>query len=200
MTNQSENKPQPAGFTTQAVTEADRGEVIKDSGILTKVTMTKSPTQYDYDYLSFEAYEGRPVFNMHVATSAVSVDSVLFSGLASFENLVLKNIPAGCEVELEFADPPTLTSISPDTAVSGENDFTLVCTGTNFVPGTVIRFGPTHDEDTTFVSETEVTTIVKPSLFAPAVVPVAVHSGEAWSDWVDFTFTEPAVEGQPAEE
>jgi hypothetical protein len=49
-----------------------------------------------------------------------------------------------------------------------------------------------EDEPTTMVSDTELTTIVKPSLFAPATVPVTVRTGRFTSDPVDFTFTEPA--------
>jgi hypothetical protein len=61
----------------------------------------------------------------------------------------------------------------------------------------VIRFG-SQDEPTTLVSETEVTTGVKPSLFAPAVVPVMVHNGPIRTDPIDFTFTEPVVKESPA--
>jgi hypothetical protein len=86
-------------------------------------------------------------------------------------------------------EAPTLTSLSPNSAVSGDPDFVLHCIGTNFAAASVIRFGPTQDEPTTFVSDTEVTTIVKPSLFAPAVVQVAVHNGDLWSEWATFTFT-----------
>ncbi|UGY13767.1 IPT/TIG domain-containing protein [Bradyrhizobium septentrionale] len=84
--------------------------------------------------------------------------------------------------------PPVLTSLSPNTVVSGDPDFPLSCLGSGFTAETTIRFGD-YDEPTTLVSETEVTTIVKPSLFAPATVPVMVHNGTANSDPLDFTFT-----------
>jgi hypothetical protein len=90
---------------------------------------------------------------------------------------------------------PVLSSLSPDTAVSGDPDFVLSCAGTGFRSGSVIIFG-NENEPTTFVSDTEVTTTVKPSLFAPAVVPVKVRTGPLDSDSVDFTFTEPVTEGQ----
>jgi hypothetical protein len=96
-------------------------------------------------------------------------------------------------VEGSTGDPPILTSLSPDTAASGDADFVLHCMGSNFTPASVIQFGPAEDNDepTTFVSSTEVTTGVKPSLFDPAVVPVTVRNGEASSNEVEFTFTEP---------
>jgi hypothetical protein len=60
--------------------------------------------------------------------------------------------------------------------------------GFNFNNETIIQFGQ-YDEPTTLISETEVTTIVKPSLFAPAVVPIRVHNKELYSTSVNFTFT-----------
>lgn len=177
------------------VTEADRGQVIADNGVLVRATLKKSPTDYTVDYLSI-ARGDRVGFHLHISTSPVGVDSILFSGSLDFENnLTLVEIPPGCEVELWFAESPILTSLSPDTAVSGGSDFELSCIGTGFTDGTIIRFGPDYDEPTNIhVSGSEVKTIVKPSLFAPAVVPVCVHTGHLWSNWVDFTFTEPVEE------
>src|SRR4029450_3389202 len=58
---------------------------------------------------------------------------------------------------------PTLTSISPATAVIGGADLTMHCYGTNFTTDCKILFN--HGvETTTFGSATELTTIVKPSL------------------------------------
>jgi len=189
-------KPKPHG-TTVTITDADRGQEVATNGVAVSAILKKAPTQYDSEYLTLADGE-RVAFNMHISTSSVSVGTNIFSGCESFTSLIVKNIPTGCEVDLDIAAPPTLTSLNPSEAVSGSDDLILSCIGTNFVPGTVIRFGPTYDEPTIFVSDTEITTGVKPSLFAPAVVPVAVHSGNAWSDWVDFTFTEPVK--QEAEE
>jgi len=86
---------------------------------------------------------------------------------------------------------PTLASLTPDTAVLGDPDLTLHCIGTNFTATSVIRFAD-HDEPTTFVSDTEVTTGVKPSLGWGAVaVPVTVRQGSYETAPLDFTFTEP---------
>jgi hypothetical protein len=93
------------------------------------------------------------------------------------------------------SEPPVLHSISPNSAVSGGPDLVLHCRGANFGSETIIHFG-IEDEPTTLVSSAEVTTGVKPSLFAPAVVPVTVRNGAKLSEQVEFTFTEPARHGR----
>lgn len=90
-----------------------------------------------------------------------------------------------------------LTSLSPNTAVSGSADLVMSCIGTGFTKETVIKFGD-YDEPTTFVSATEVTTGVKPSLFAPAAVPVLVHTATETSEPINFTFTAPEPEATKA--
>lgn len=172
-------------------------EIAQGPALLNSITMDEGPDPSAYRSY-FTLVDVRPgvengVYNFDPSTSFVNEGSVLVSdGGILFNSLVLKNIPAGSSFTLDYALPPTLDSLSPDTAVSGGDDFVLSCIGTNFTSGTVIRFGPTVDEPTTFVSETEVTTIVKSSIFAPAVVPVAVHIGNVWTKPLDFTFTEPA--------
>jgi hypothetical protein len=94
--------------------------------------------------------------------------------------------------EIKQKGKPVLTSLEPDEAVSGEPDFTLVISGDNFFSGSVIVFGD-HDEPTTFDEEAgTVSTGVKPSLFAPATVPVKVRNGSMVSDPMEFEFTAPA--------
>ena len=74
----------------------------------------------------------------------------------------------------------------PDT-VGTQGPDVVLSIGSGFTWETTIKFGD-YDEPTTLVSPTEVTTIVKPSIFAPAVVPVSCVM--AWtSDPLDFTFT-----------
>lgn len=86
---------------------------------------------------------------------------------------------------------PTVTSLTPDTAVSGApDDITMVVNGTGFTAASVITFNDL-DEPTTLISDTQVSTGVKPSLFVvPAVCPVAVRDVSGTSNSVDFTFTE----------
>jgi hypothetical protein len=88
------------------------------------------------------------------------------------------------------AHAPTITSLEPATAESGSEDFTLYVTGENFTGDTILVFGD-QDEPTTLNEDGTVSTIVKPSIFAPAAVPVAVRNGPARSAPVDFIFTDP---------
>jgi hypothetical protein len=84
---------------------------------------------------------------------------------------------------------PVLTSIDPYFAMIGTPDITMRALGTQFTDACVILFnnGP---EPTTFVSATELTTIVKPSLAEiPLSVPVAVQLGEFVTSAVTFEFT-----------
>ena len=86
--------------------------------------------------------------------------------------------------------PPTLTSISPNTAVLGSADITMVCTGTGFTADSIIMFAE-NPEPIEFLSETEISTVVKPSLEWGAVsVSVTVKNGLEESSPLQFTFTE----------
>jgi hypothetical protein len=91
------------------------------------------------------------------------------------------------------ANRPVLTSLNPDTAVLGSADIVLHCIGSNFTEASIIHFSD-QDEPTTFVSDTEVTTGVKPSLGWGAVsLPVYVKTGPVQSDTLQFTFTDAAA-------
>lgn len=87
---------------------------------------------------------------------------------------------------------PTVAALNPTSAEVGGPDVTLQVTGTNFKDGVVIVFNG-FDEPTVFVSETEVTTGVKPSLFTVAEpLPVHVRNPLGYeSNSMDFTFTNP---------
>ena len=93
-------------------------------------------------------------------------------------------------VDFVAENPPTITALSPDTAVSGDPDFTLSVSGENFTPQSVIHFG-LHDEPTTHNADGTLSTGVKPSLFEPAVVDVSVRTGPIESEPAQFTFTAP---------
>jgi hypothetical protein len=91
--------------------------------------------------------------------------------------------------------PPVIMAMTPDTAVIGGEDFTLVLSGDNFFAGSKINFAG-NDEPTTFDADAgTLSTIVKPSLWAEAVVvPVVVYNGEtAASDPFEFTFAAEAA-------
>lgn len=94
-------------------------------------------------------------------------------------------------VRAEGIETPTVTALVPDTAVAGEGEqITMVVEGTGFHPKSVIMFGG-NDEPTTFISSTKLSTGVKPSLFVPDAVPVAVrNAGFPASNEMPFTFTD----------
>lgn len=81
---------------------------------------------------------------------------------------------------------PIVSSVVPASAVCGGPDVTLHVHGTGFVGTSVILFNA-GAEPTTYVSATEVTTVVKPSLASAAItVPVSVAGATTAAD---FTFT-----------
>lgn len=101
--------------------------------------------------------------------------------------------PMVVEAASEITDAaPTVTALDPATAESGAADLTLKITGTGFSSSSIIVFAD-HDEPTTFAEDGTLSTGVRPSLFAPAVVPVAVRNGPARSGALDFTFTDPGA-------
>jgi hypothetical protein len=87
--------------------------------------------------------------------------------------------------------PHTVTSIDPTGAAIGDPDLTLTVTGTGFIDGAQIVFNG-GAEETTFVSDTELTTTVKPSTATVAGdYPVTVMQGGFTVDpGQTFTFTE----------
>lgn len=93
---------------------------------------------------------------------------------------------------------PVVTSIDPTGAAIGDPDLTLTVTGEKFVDGSLILFNNSAEE-TVFVSETELTTTVKPSTASVAgAFPVAVRNPDGQeSSAVDFTFTDGAARSFP---
>jgi len=90
-------------------------------------------------------------------------------------------------------ETPTVDGLNPDTAACGDADLQLIVDGTGFNNATIITFNG-NDEPTALLSDTQVRTNVKPSLFAvPAACPVGVRTGGLRSNTIDFTFTDPAA-------
>jgi hypothetical protein len=90
--------------------------------------------------------------------------------------------------------PPVsvIQNLTPATAEVGSADITMTVNGTGFSSDCVIVFNG-GDEPTTFISDTQVSTGVKPSTASgPAVCPVAVRGPGGTSNSVDFEFTAPA--------
>jgi hypothetical protein len=95
----------------------------------------------------------------------------------------------------KYATPPTsptLTSLSPNTAVHGAAQFVMTLTGTNFQPGLIVIFGTVTEVRVTVVSTTSATVIVYPS-WIPSAGTIAVKvrngGGAADSAVVNFTVT-----------
>lgn len=152
------------------------------------IECTAGPTSQDvggtiYDFIPDQ-------FGRYVATVWVPRHIAVFMGVPDHYRLVNADNEdpyEGRPDQPEAPDEPAvLDSIEPATAARGSADFTLHCIGSGFTAESVIYFnnGP---EPIIFVSENEVTTVVKPSLVSAAVtVPVRVDD----SDSIDFTFTE----------
>lgn len=87
---------------------------------------------------------------------------------------------------------PTATSLLPNTVAIGQPSFELHVHGLGFRPGCVISFNG-HDEPTTFVSDTDVSTGVDMSVWAApsAPLPVSVRNPDnKSSEPLTFTFTD----------
>jgi IPT/TIG domain len=85
-------------------------------------------------------------------------------------------------------EAPTLDSLDPAEIAIGAADTTLHVHGSGFTEDSVIHFAG-HDEPTTFVSDSELTTGLKPSLWqAPDTVECTVKNGGAESEPVEFEF------------
>src|ERR1700683_5222802 len=85
---------------------------------------------------------------------------------------------------------PTITSISPKTAVAGGAGFTLTINGTNFVAGSTVNFvGAT----TTFVNSTQLTAAIPASSIASAGMSAVTVTnpapGGGTSNAINFTVT-----------
>jgi 6-phosphogluconolactonase len=98
---------------------------------------------------------------------------------------------------------PTITSISPNTAVAGGAAFTLRINGTNFVASSTVNFNGSAPA-TTFVNSTLVTAAIPASSIVstgtPAVTVTNPAPGGGTSNPIDFTVTSsanpvPAING-----
>ena len=92
-----------------------------------------------------------------------------------------------------YASPPatpTLSSLSPNTAVHGTATFLLTLTGTGFTPGSTVVFGTVVEPRVTFVSATTLTCLIYASYFPTAgSIPVKVRPGGGAADSAVVNFT-----------
>lgn len=85
---------------------------------------------------------------------------------------------------------PTLTSISPATAVAVSGaDLTVTATGTNFDRATFLTWKGVTVTQTTYTNATTISMLVKPSLEVAGVVKVTAKNPAGESVQRDFTFT-----------
>jgi Domain of unknown function DUF11/FG-GAP-like repeat/Putative binding domain, N-terminal len=97
------------------------------------------------------------------------------------------------------ANPPTVTSLQPATAVAGSAAFTLTVTGTNFVNGSKVSFNSAA-ATTTFVSASQLTAAIPASAIAtPGSAPVTVTnpSNGGTSAALNFTITSATTTPNP---
>ena len=122
-----------------------------------------------------------------------------------FENplLALGLILAASQQPPEPPEPdvtPVISALNPSTAEIGSADLVMTVTGTGFINSSVIVFNG-GDEATDYVSDTEVSTGVRPSTATVAgAFPVLVRNGTAESNALDFTFTEVTTLAREADE
>jgi hypothetical protein len=85
---------------------------------------------------------------------------------------------------------PTLTALVPDTRViAPTDDLSVQLIGTNFMPSSQIFFAG-HFERTTYVSPTELRTLIRGDVFTgPDVVAVGVINDNIPSNALNFAFT-----------
>jgi hypothetical protein len=104
-------------------------------------------------------------------TAAIPASDVATAGTANVT--VFNPAPGGgtsntAIFTIQASNPaPTISSISPATAVAGSDNFTLTITGTNFVNGAVVRWNGS-DRTTTFVSSTRLEAAIPASDIATA--------------------------------
>jgi len=114
---------------------------------------------------------------------------VLYQGVASNGESEASGVGGG-----DLGPSPSVSSLSPNTAVVGSPQLTLDVAGANFTASTVIVWNG-GDEPTTFVDAGLVQTIVDPSTASgPAVVPVGVRTGSLSSNTLPFSFTATELE------
>jgi YVTN family beta-propeller protein len=112
------------------------------------------------------------------------VSLIFLAGCGSSTSQTLNNQPPPAT--------PTITTISPNSAVAGGAAFTLTVNGTNFVAVSVVNFGGTA-RTTTFVNSTQLTAAIPAAAIASTgASPVTVTNpalGGGTSNAMNFTIT-----------
>src|ERR1700693_5525518 len=95
---------------------------------------------------------------------------------------------------------PTITTISPNSAVAGGAAFTLTINGANFVAASMVTFGGAAPT-TTFVNSTQLTAAIPAAAIAATGMPAVTVTNPApggASNPVSFTVTSAGPSGVPA--
>lgn len=108
---------------------------------------------------------------------------------------LIGNLNSNIEKRVPPPPIPTIISVTPNTAEIGSADVTMVVEGTNFTQTDSVILFNGGVEPTTFIDETHVSTVVKPSLASmPIEVPVHVRNIDQMSNPGTFAFTAPPPE------
>ena len=130
-----------------------------------------------------------------VLTATIPASDIATAGTANVTVVNPGNLTSNTATFTINNPSPTITTISPATAVAGSGGFTLTITGTNFVNGSVVRWNGS-DRTTTFVSSTQLTAAIPASDVATAgTANVTVFNpapGGGESGAVTFTINNPA--------
>ena len=98
------------------------------------------------------------------------------------------------------AESPLITSLIPESALAGGADFTLTIQGTHFTPASIALWDGAALE-TTYKSETELTTVVPASLLTNlGTIRVTVRTEGVEAQSVEFTVNPPQEPQEPQEE
>jgi YVTN family beta-propeller protein len=141
---------------------------------------------------------------LHRSAIALAIAAVISGHAQRWSRILLLGIVslvflAGCgggtSQSLDSQPPapiPTITTISPNSAVAGGAAFTLTITGTNFVASSMVNFGGSAPA-ITFVNSTQLTAAIPAASIAstgtPAVTVTNPAPGGGTSKEINFTIT-----------
>jgi hypothetical protein len=139
-------------------------------------------------------FDGAPQTTAY--TDATEISAPLrpadYAAAATIQVTVIDGVDVSAAFPFAITDPPppapTLSSLTPNTALATDADLTMTCTGTNFTATSVVNFGGV-DCPTTFVSDTSITMTVQPSVYGAGTFTVLVKDGAATSASLNFAIT-----------
>ena len=140
----------------------------------------------------------------HTIVTDSSPERIASAGSSGFGGFVETNYRYDNFTLADVSEPnplPSASALSPSSAATGSNAINLVVTGSNFVPGAVVRWNGL-DRDTTYASSTQLTAVIPASDFtAQGTAAVTVFNplpGGGTSNALTFTVTAPTSNPSPA--